>query len=416
MYDTGAENMNNNDDMKKKIGKAVRKNALYGKNIDLHKFTGVASKHNYVNDIGEIEKGKTHQMKSIGMDVCAINRAGTYVQIDHSVVNCNTDKYGLEIMDIENAMKEYSWLTEYFWKAVAPDNDKYTAMTYLEPKHGYFIRALKNAKISEPVQACLYISDENLIQDVHNVIIIEEGAELNVITGCATDSKVEQGMHIGVSEFYVKKGGKLSFTMIHNWGEKVAVRPRTTVIVEEDATYISNYICLNKVADLQMYPTAKLIGRGAVVRMNSVLVAATGTNMDVGSRVILEAPETKAEIIARTISTGGIVINRGHLIGKASESKAHLECHGLLLSDEGLIHAIPELESESSDAELSHEAAVGKIAPEEIEYLMSRGLTEEEAIATIVRGFLNVNIEGLPESLKAEIDKVIQSFNLNKGI
>lgn len=389
---------------------------MYGKDIDLHTFKGVAPKHNYIKDINKIDTEKNIQLKNIGIDVNGENRSGTYMQIDHSVVNCQTSKNGLEIMDIESAMKEYDWLEEYYWNAVAPDNDKYTAMTYLKPKHGYFIRALKNYKINEPVQACLYIGDENLIQDVHNIIIVEEGAELNVITGCATDNKVAQGMHIGVSEFYVKKGGKLSFTMIHSWGEKVIVRPRTSVIVEENATYMSNYFCLNKVEDMQMYPTTRLVGRGAVARMNSVLVAATGTNMDVGSKVILEAPETKAEIIARTISTGGVVVNRGHLIGEASDSKAHLECHGLLLSDKGLIHAIPELESKISDAELSHEAAVGKIAPEEIEYLMSRGLTEDEAIATIVRGFLNVNIEGLPESLKLEIDKVIKSFSLNKGI
>lgn len=136
--------------------------------------------------------------------------------------------------------------------------------------------------------------------------------------------------------------------------------------------------------------------------------------MDVGGRAILAAPGARAEIIARTISTGGVVINRGHLLGQSPETKAHLECHGLLLSEKGVIYAVPELEARTGNAELSHEAAVGKIAPEEIEYLMVRGLTEEEAVATIARGFLNVNIEGLPAALSREINNVIHEFSLQK--
>jgi hypothetical protein len=112
--------------------------------------------------------------------------------------------------------------------------------------------------------------------------------------------------------------------------------------------------------------------------------------------------------ISWTITTGGLIKARGHLTGLKPEIKAHLECNGLILSDEGAIHAIPELESRAMGAEMSHEAAVGKIAEEEIEYLMARGLTEEEATATIVRGFLNVRIEGLPAELQEEVDRAIK--------
>jgi len=108
-----------------------------------------------------------------------------------------------------------------------------------------------------------------------------------------------------------------------------------------------------------------------------------------------------------TISNGGKIISRGHLIGEVAEIKAHLECKGLLLKG-GLIYAVPELEGHADGVEMSHEAAVGKIAQEEICYLMSRGLSEEEATATIVRGFLNVDIPGLPPQLKVEIDKAIE--------
>jgi Fe-S cluster assembly scaffold protein SufB len=130
--------------------------------------------------------------------------------------------------------------------------------------------------------------------------------------------------------------------------------------------------------------------------------------LDTGARVVLEASRSRAEIISRAITTGGRIMARGHLRGLHSEVKAHLECHGLILNDSGAIHAIPELEAQAAGAEMSHEAAVGKIAEEEIEYLMARGLSEEEATATIVRGFLNVRIEGLPAELQAQVDRAIE--------
>jgi len=143
-----------------------------------------------------------------------------------------------------------------------------------------------------------------------------------------------------------------------------------------------------------------------VARFNSILVAGQGTHMDVGSKVVLNEPDTRAEIISRAISTGGTIIARGNMTGKAEGVKAHLECKGLILKD-GIMHAVPELDARVPGVEMSHEAAVGRIDRREIEYLQSRGLDEDEAISTIVRGFLNVDIEGLPSSLAAKLDKVV---------
>lgn len=401
-------------DILNKAQTALAKKALYGADIDVNSFTDESTEHAQIS-LSELAGEERKNFESIGLEVDSEKRAATYMQVDHSVVHCNVSRDGMELMNIDEALKRHDWLQDYWWKAVAPDTDKYTARAAVHQEHGYYIRALPGAKIEFPVQACMYIGQEGVVQDVHNIIIVEEGAEMHVITGCATDPNVKHGMHIGISEFYVKKGGKLTFTMIHRWGEEVAVRPRTGVIVEEDGQYLSNYICLKKVKDLQMYPTTKLVGKGAVARLNSILVAPPGSHMDIGGRAIMTVPGSKAEIITRTISTGGVVINRGHLLGEAPEVKAHLECHGLLLAQNGVIHAIPELEARADNAELSHEAAVGKIAQEEIEYLMARGLDEEEATATIVRGFLNVKIEGLPVSLANEIEQTIKEFSLNKG-
>jgi Fe-S cluster assembly scaffold protein SufB len=289
------------------------------------------------------------------------------------------------------------------------DSDKYTAHVELGGGNGYFVRALPGQKTRFPVQACLYLSKSKLAQNVHNIIIAEEGSELHIITGCTTAPKEEQGLHLGVSEFYIKRGATVSFTMIHNWTPEIAVRPRTGIIIEEGGVFLSNYVIMKPVRSLQTNPSATCVGENATVRFNSVLVAAPNSAMDVGSRVFLNAKGARTEIISRAITTGGEIVARGHIEGNAPEVKGHLECRGLILGEKGVIHAIPELKGTLAGIDLSHEAAVGKIAEEEVEYLMTRGLTRAEATATIVRGFLRVEIEGLPAMLSAELQRAIEA-------
>jgi Fe-S cluster assembly scaffold protein SufB len=387
---------------------ASEKVATYGTDIDMETFSSETKSHPYQDNLSAFSQIDQEQMLKAGVDVAAKNRSGTFIQKDLSVVHSCSLQEGMEIMDIDQAREKYDWLHDYWWKAVAVNMDKYTARAELHQEHGYFIRSLPGAKSIYPLQACLYLEEDNLAQDVHNVIIAEEGSELHIITGCATAPHVKSGLHLGVSEFYIKKGAKITFTMIHNWAEGVAVRPRSATIVEEGGLFISNYVCMQPVGTLQTYPVAYLVGEGATARFNSILVATSGSVMDVGARVYLKSKGTRSEIISRAITTGGKIIARGHIIGEVPGIKAHLECKGLILSDDGVIHAIPELEGHRKDVDLSHEAAVGKIAQEEIEYLMARGLSQEEATATIVRGFLNVDIEGLPPELKAEMDRAVE--------
>jgi Fe-S cluster assembly scaffold protein SufB len=195
--------------------------------------------------------------------------------------------------------------------------------------------------------------------------------------------------------------------MIHNWAKDVEVRPRTGAIIDDNGLFLSNYVCMKPVKTLQMYPTAYCIGENATVIFNTILFAAEGSNMDVGARVFLRAKGSRAELVARAISRGGDIVTRGHLIGEVPGIKGHLECRGLILSEKGRIHAIPELEGKVSGVDMSHEAAVGKIAEEEIQYLMARGLNSDEATSAIVRGFLDVEIKGIPEHLKKEIKKAV---------
>jgi hypothetical protein len=201
--------------------------------------------------------------------------------------------------------------------------------------------------------------------------------------------------------------------MIHNWAEQIGVRPRTVIRLEEGATFINNYVTLKAVKSIQSYPTALLTGDGAFARFNTIAVAPPGSELDLGSRVIFDAPNTGAELVSRTITTGGIVTARGEMIGNAPHCKGHLECHGLVLSNKGTQRAIPILEANVDDIELTHEAAVGRIARGQVEYLMARGLSEEEAVGLIVRGFLDVGISGIPEELQSDIDETIAQIGKN---
>lgn len=358
--------------------------------------------------------GMPDEVKSRMLDVGVVadgaaKRSGTFVQIDHTPVHISLLEDGIELMSVRDALQKHSWVSDLLWRAVDAGADRYTSFVDQPDSNGYFIRALPGKKTLLPLQACLYLGTEGLAQRVHNIIVAEEGSELHIITGCTTASHNQSGLHLGVSEFYVRKGAKLTFTMIHNWEPGIAVRPRTGVIVEAGATYLSNYVIMRPVRDLQMNPVARCVGEDAVVRFNSVIAGFPGGKIDVGSRVFLDAPRSRTEIVSRAIVTGGEIVARGFIQGSAPDVKGHLECRGLILQDGGVIHAIPELRGTRAGIDLYHEAAVGKIAEEEVQYLMARGLTRDEAAAAIVRGFLHVDIEGLPDALNAELQRAIES-------
>ncbi len=391
-----------------KAKKAAAKPAALGEDIDLSNYAASAEEQPYRDDPSQIPDKAKKQMLEAGVILDDVSqRSGTFIQMDNTPIHSSMREEGVEVMAVSQALEKYDWLADYWWQAVAVDTDKYTANIELNQNDGYFIRTLPGCKTTLPVQACLYLAKAKLAQNVHNIIIAEENSELHIITGCTTASREEPGLHMGVSEFYIKKGAKVTFTMIHSWNPEIAVRPRSTAVIEEDGLFLSNYVLMKPVRSLQMYPTARCIGDNATVRYNSILVATEGSSLDIGSRALLNAKGARTEIVTRAITTGGNIIARGYIEGNAPEVKGHLECRGLILKGEGMIHAIPELKGMLAGVDLSHEAAVGKIAEEEVEYLMARGLTRSEATATIVRGFLRVDIEGLPPMLNTELQRAI---------
>ncbi len=395
---------------KDKANAAVDKTAALGEDIDLSEYVSAGEKHTYRDNPSQLPaEAKKHMLDAGVMLDDMSQRSGTYIQMDNTPVHSSVSQDGVEVMPVSQAMEKYDWMMDYWWNAVAVDQDKYTANIELNQYDGYFIRTLPGEKTLFPVQACLYLARDKLVQNVHNIIIAEEGSELHIITGCSTASQEDSGLHLGVSEFYIKKGAKVTFTMIHSWNPETAVRPRSGVIIEEDGLFLSNYILMKPVRSLQMNPLVKCVGDNSVARFNSVLVTGEGSSLDVGSRIILDGKGSRTEIVSRAITTGGNIIARGYIEGNAPDIKGHLECRGLILGEKGMIHAVPELKGNLAGIDLSHEAAVGKIAEEEVEYLMARGLTRDEATATIVRGFLRVDIEGLPPLLAEELKRAVQA-------
>ena len=393
-----------------KARKARGKKALYGTDVDLESYESEARPQGIVASAEDLPNVVMKAALDVGVKLDG-ESSGSFVQMDQTPVIAKSLYEGVEIMDMASALEKYDFLQDYWFKLVAADADKYTADAATAPPAGYFIRAKKGMKTVFPVKSCLYLGSSNLNQRVHNVIIAEEGSELHVITGCTTPAHVQRGLHIGVSEFYIQKNAKVSFTMVHSWGKEVEVRPRTGITIAEGGSLSNNYILLKPVKTIQTFPTATLAGRGAVASFNTVVYSSMG-NIDIGSDVYLNAAETSAESISRVVSVGGEVIARGRMTGRVPGARAHLECVGLLLSDKGRIYSIPELDGQCRDLDMSHEAAVGRISEEELEYLMARGLSSEEATSVIVRGFLDVEIKGLPEDLKQEIKNITQREDL----
>jgi len=362
--------------------------------------------------IMELSESDIQRLQKVGYDSSGtVPRAGTFLTKDHELVSSETKEKGLEIIPLKTALEKYPWVEDLVFGLVSKEKDNYTREVAQRTPVGYFIRAFPGAKITIPVQSCFFIKTARFSQMVHNIIVAEPNSELHIITGCTTASYIKQGSHLGVTEFYVKENARLSYTMIHDWAPQVRVFPRSVAMIESGGVFISNYIALTSAEMVQMYPLATVKRRG-IVRFNSIIYAPQGAHFDLGAAAKLVEPEARGEIISRVVSDGGEVTARGYLEGGAANTRGHMECSGLLLQDGGFIHAVPELRGSFPSTNLSHEAAVGKIADEEIHYLMTRGLDEDAAISLIVRGFLDVRLKGLPPKLQHTIDTMIEKASL----
>lgn len=403
------------EEFKEKARQALDKKATYGSDLELS--SEVSSKEEApVESLKNLDRRIREASLLAGLNTVEKERSGTYFQKGDSAIYSSVQEAyegKVEIMNIEDALQQYPWLWDYWWSIVPVDKDKYTAAVELWGKGGYFMRIRKGARVDQPIQSCLLLDEAGASQRVHNIILAEEGSEAQIITGCTTSPEVKEGSHLGVSEFFVQKGAHLTFTMVHNWAERFDVRPRTAIQVEEDGTFVNNYLLLKPVRSIQSYPRCVLEGDRSKCRFNTIVYGQEDSELDLGSVIELNGSETRGESVSRSLSADrSRVMMRGRLTARSNDAQAHLECRGMLLSRESETNAVPELWVEGApQADLTHEAAVGPVSDEVVEYLMSRGFNKDEAVSAIVQGFMQVGIQGLPEALENLLRQALTSMS-----
>jgi Fe-S cluster assembly scaffold protein SufB len=365
------------------------------------------------NELVKLPHRVLEETYKAGMEANEKNRSGTFYHVDQSTIYSKVNELyqgKIEVMDTKTALQKYHWLGDYMWKLVDKNKDEFTRKVAEDWSGGYFMRVMPGAEITFPLQSCLLITQKNLEQRVHNIIMSEEGSKAHIITSCVQHSSVPKASHLGVSEIYVKKGATLNFTMIHQWSENTFVRPRSAAEIGDGAAFVSNYVCMHSVKDMQMYPAAFCNGTDSTVSFSNILYGKRNSLLDIGSKAVLTGKGSKAEMVSRAIAReGSKMIIRGLIEGDNADCKGHLECRGLLIDEEAFLQSIPELIARKKGVEITHEAAVGKISEREITYLMTRKLSRDQAVSLIIRGFMDVSILGLPEALNAEIKRIVEA-------
>jgi Fe-S cluster assembly scaffold protein SufB len=362
-----------------------------------------------VKKIDENLKEEIAGLDRVGFDTKGeTERSGSFLVADNETTESESKEENLVVMPLSFAVEVYDWVNELRFSLVDREKDEYTKeVASRKQLLGSFTYVKEGAKIEAPFQSCFFLHGQGFRQVLHNIIVLEPNSELNIITGCATGNLVSVGSHIAVTEMFVRKAAHLTYTMIHDWGSKAVVYPRAAIDVEEGGIFTSNYIALTQVKEIQSNPVAYL-SDNASAKFNSIIYGKDGSSFDMGAMGILKGENASCEIVSRVASKNSKLILRAYIEGNGKNTRGHTECNGLLLDDRSSVTAIPELKASNIDTELSHEASIGKIAGEKLNYLMSRGLDEETARALLIRGFLEKGIEGLPESLKKKVDRLIE--------
>jgi hypothetical protein len=316
------------------------------------------------------------------------------VLYDNAPLLMETSRDNVQVLDINNPeTKEY--LKGY-------DLQENTFNEYT----GYLIHLSKGAQGS--VQTCFLTSQSGFEQNVRNVIIAEENSNLEVFTGCLSSTHVKGNTHNAITDIFVGKNAVLTFNMIHSWGETSRVFPKTKAYVAEGGVFISNYVVWEKLKEISINPKVFVKDGGKAV-MQSLVYAHDGSILDVGGKINLEGKWSSGEILSSVVSQGGEYKTVTEMVGEGDESRGHVECNAVLLENAGDVETIPLLKAKNSTVQLSHEASIGKISKQEIEYLQTKGLTEQEARELIVKGFVNNSVKRMPVSVQEKIAIMLTS-------
>ncbi|GAB6188896.1 Fe-S cluster assembly protein SufB [Marinitoga arctica] len=340
--------------------------------------------------------------------------AGVGAQYDSEVVYQHIQKelndLGVVFLDMETAVKEYPDLVkEYFMKLVPSHNHRYAALHGALWSGGSFLYVPKGVKVPLPLQAYFRMNNPGMSQLEHTLIIADEGAEVEFIEGCSAPFYNVTNLHAGMVEIYVKKGAKMKYSTIQNWSKNTYNLNTKRAIVDEDGSmeWVSGSLGSFKT---MLYPMTILRGKGAKNSSVTLTYAGPNQHLDTGSKVFHLAPYTSSIVNARSISIGGgWAFYRGWVkIGEnAKGAKSAVECNALMLDNKSKSDTVPLIEVLTDDADVGHEAKIGRISQDQIYYLMSRGLSEIDAKNMIVRGFIEPLVKELPLEYALELNKLI---------
>ncbi|WP_188206599.1 Fe-S cluster assembly protein SufB [Alkalibacillus aidingensis] len=341
--------------------------------------------------------------------------AGVSAQYESEVVYHNMEKeleeMGVVFKDTDTALRENEDLfREYFGKVIPPSDNKFSALNSAVWSGGSFIYVPKNTKVETPLQAYFRINSENMGQFERTLIIVDEGASVHYVEGCTAPVYTTNSLHSAVVEIFVKKDAYCRYTTIQNWANNVY--NLVTKRASADANATMEWVDGNLGSKLTMkYPAVLLKGEGARGMTLSIALAGKGQHQDAGAKMHHLAPNTSSTIVSKSISKqGGKVTYRGivHFGKKADGARSNIECDTLILDNESISDTIPYNEVLNENISLEHEAKVSKVSEEQLFYLMSRGISEEEATEMIVMGFIEPFTKELPMEYAVEMNRLIK--------
>lgn len=321
------------------------------------------------------------------------------------------EELGVIFLDMDDAVQLHPDLVrQYFMKCVPSTDHKFAALHGAVWSGGTFLYVPKNVRVRDPLQAYFRMNAKNMGQFEHTLIVVEEGADVHYIEGCSAPKYGSHALHAGCVEVFVKSGAKARYSSVENWSRDTYNLNTKRAIVERDATM--EWIGGNMGSGVTMlYPCSMLVGEGARCDHMAIAFANAGQHQDTGAKVFHMAPHTSSKVISKSISKGGgSAVYRGMLriAANAHDCIANVECDALLLDEESRTETIPDIKIRNNDVTIAHEATAGKLSEEDIFYLVSRGIAEEEAKAMIVSGFIEPIVRLLPLEYAVEMNRLIE--------
>ena len=320
-------------------------------------------------------------------------------------------KQGVIFDSIEDGLKNHPDLfREYFGTVIPTQDNKFSAMNAAVWSGGSFVYIPPGVHLETPLQAYFRVNQERMGQFERTLIICDEGASAHYIEGCTAPVYSTESFHSGVIEIVVKKNARFRYTTIQNWSNNMYNLVTQRALVHEGANM--EWLDGNLGSKLTMkYPSCYLVGEGAHGEILSIAYSGDGQHQDTGGKVVHAAPHTTSSIISKSISKGhGRSTYRGlcKVHEGAHHARSNVECDALLINDTSRTDTYPYIEIEENDANVGHEASVSKIGEEHLFYLTSRGISEEEAMAMIVRGFIEPIAKELPLEYAVELNRLIE--------